>query len=138
MADNDDDRVGFGHPPKHSQFRPGQSGNPSGRPKGTRNFLTDLRTELNATTTINERGHQVTVTKQMAIIKSLVAAAIDGDMRAVTALVNISTRMAAAEDHDEAKFSTEEAEIIDAFDKRKREAERGLPNSNSQRNSDDN
>lgn len=25
--------VGYGKPPKHSQFKPGQSGNPSGRPK---------------------------------------------------------------------------------------------------------
>jgi hypothetical protein len=29
---NDDD-IGYGNPPKHSQFKKGQSGNPSGRPK---------------------------------------------------------------------------------------------------------
>jgi hypothetical protein len=28
-------KVGYGNPPKHSQFRPGQSGNPGGLPKGT-------------------------------------------------------------------------------------------------------
>jgi hypothetical protein len=28
--------VGYGKPPKHSRFRPGQSGNPRGRPKGSR------------------------------------------------------------------------------------------------------
>ncbi len=28
---NDDD-IGFGKPPKHTQFKPGQSGNPAGRP----------------------------------------------------------------------------------------------------------
>ena len=30
------DKIGYGHPPKHSQFKPGQSGNPHGRkPKST-------------------------------------------------------------------------------------------------------
>jgi hypothetical protein len=138
MVDGNDEAVGYGRPPKATQFRPGQSGNPSGRPKGARNFLTDLRSELNSTTTINERGHQVTVTKQVAIVKRLIAAAMDGDMRAVAALVNISTRMASAEDHGQAEFSAEDAEIIKDFDSRKREAESGLPNPNSPSNSDDN
>jgi Family of unknown function (DUF5681) len=137
MADRSDEAVGYGRPPKATQFRAGQSGNPSGRPKGIRNFLTDLRAELNSTTTINERGRQVTVTKQLAIVKSLIAAAIGGDMRAVTALVTISMRMA-AEDHDEARFSAEDAEVIEDFENRKREAEHGLPNPQLPRNSDDN
>lgn len=34
MADgDDDDKVGYGRPPRKYQFRPGQSGNPKGRPK---------------------------------------------------------------------------------------------------------
>ena len=33
-------RVGYGNPPLHSRWRPGQSGNPSGRPKGRRSFTT--------------------------------------------------------------------------------------------------
>ena len=28
-----DDQIGYGKPPKHSQFKPGQSGNPKGRPR---------------------------------------------------------------------------------------------------------
>jgi len=30
---NDGDEVGYGKPPKHAQFKKGQSGNPNGRPK---------------------------------------------------------------------------------------------------------
>ena len=28
------DDVGYGRPPKHTRFKPGQSGNPKGRPGG--------------------------------------------------------------------------------------------------------
>ncbi len=38
--------VGYRKPPKHTRFKPGQSGNPRGRPKGTKNLKTDLIEEL--------------------------------------------------------------------------------------------
>ena len=31
-----DRKVGYGNPPEHTRFKPGQSGNPLGRPYGTR------------------------------------------------------------------------------------------------------
>ena len=32
--------VGYGKPPDHTQFKPGQSGNPHGRRKGSKNYRT--------------------------------------------------------------------------------------------------
>jgi hypothetical protein len=42
----DGNGVGYGRPPEHTRFRKGHSGNPKGRPKGTRNLLTDVQEEL--------------------------------------------------------------------------------------------
>ena len=38
--------IGYGKPPKHTQFKPGQSGNSKGRPRGQRNFRTAVRDAL--------------------------------------------------------------------------------------------
>jgi hypothetical protein len=44
MADGAGDgyEIGYGKPPKHSRFQPGQSGNSAGR-KGVRNLMTDVK-----------------------------------------------------------------------------------------------
>ena len=49
---SDDYEVGYGKPPKSRQWKPGQSGNPKGRPKGARNrlgtqFLEALEADFN-------------------------------------------------------------------------------------------
>jgi hypothetical protein len=45
-APGDSDRVGYCQPPKHSRFKPGQSGNPSGRPKSRPSFGKELVAKL--------------------------------------------------------------------------------------------
>jgi hypothetical protein len=48
--------VGYRRPPRNRQFKPGQSGNPTGRPKGAKNFATALAEELDAPITATENG----------------------------------------------------------------------------------
>ena len=55
MKDKDYE-VGYGRPPKDKQFKKGQSGNPKGRPKGSRNFRTDLQEELQMQVQVTENG----------------------------------------------------------------------------------
>ena len=62
MADKDHDyEVGYGKPPKAGRFKPGQSGNPRGRPKGTLNLKTDLQQELAERISVREGDRQLTV-----------------------------------------------------------------------------
>jgi hypothetical protein len=86
MAD-DEHRAGFRHPPEATRFKKGASGNPRGRPKKAASFKADLAAELQETLVLTENGKQRRITKQRAFIKTLTAAAIKKDIRAVTALL---------------------------------------------------
>lgn len=78
------DKVGYGKPPKASQWKKGQSGNKKGRPKGAKNLETVLRNELFTTIELKESGKKMKVSKLEALIKSQIAKAIHGDVRAAT------------------------------------------------------
>ena len=117
--DEEADVVGYKRPPRAHQFRPGQSGNPNGRPKGARNFKSELREELSEFVTIRDGEQEVQVSKQRALIKSLVAAAIGGNQRAVASVLAMCVRMLADAEDDEAIESEDQA-IVEAFTKRKK------------------
>jgi hypothetical protein len=69
-------RVGNKKPPLHTQFKPGQSGNPSGRPKVTPDFGMKLLKELNKTVAATLNGQSVKVQNYDLVVKSLVKDAI--------------------------------------------------------------
>jgi hypothetical protein len=79
--------VGYGKPPKNAQFKPGQTGNPGGRPKGSRNANTVLRNFVLEEITITENGSKRRLTKLELIVKRLVDRGIDGDLRAIAMLL---------------------------------------------------
>ena len=83
-----DPPVGYGNPPLATRFKPGQSGNPSGRPKRVRSLRAELLDELGEVMRVHEGGSDaVELTKGRAIVKSLVQAAVDGNLRAATTLL---------------------------------------------------
>lgn len=108
------DAVGYRQPPKDRQFRRGQSGNLNGRPKGVRNFRTDLREELSESISIREGGRNISISKQRALIKRLVASAIDGDARSIATLMSFCAR-AFNDDNDDQQQAPEDREIVQAF-----------------------
>lgn len=84
--------IGYRRPPPSSQFKKGSSGNPKGRPKGSKNFLTLLEQELAQKIVVNENGRRKTVTRLQAMVKRMVAGALQGEPKAVLTLVDILRR----------------------------------------------
>jgi hypothetical protein len=85
---HDDDAVGYKRPPESGRFRPGKSGNPRGRPKGSADFKTDLAAEMRERITLHDKnGRAHKVTKQRALIKVLCASALQNEKNAVAALL---------------------------------------------------
>ena len=78
--------IGYSKPPRETQFKKGQSGNPSGRPKGTKNVASVLARELRTKVIITESGKRKSVTKLEAAMKQLVNKAIQGDLAALRLL----------------------------------------------------
>ena len=87
-ADKGPYEVGFGKPPPSSQFKPGQSGNPNGRPRGAKNFATAIEQELDTRVTVTENGRRRRISKREVIAKHLVNKAAGGDLKAIPLLLN--------------------------------------------------
>jgi hypothetical protein len=79
--------VGYGRPPAHTQFKPGQSGNPKGRRKGQRNAHTILEDTLNQRITIREGDRTRSLTKLDGVFLTMVAGALKGDTKALASLI---------------------------------------------------
>jgi len=115
-----DYEVGYKRPPKETQFKPGQSGNPNGRPKGARNLKTDLADELQERIVLREGGERRTVSKQRAMLKRLMERALNGDTRAASLIINMAARFldqTEDEEHDTPLADTDLA-ILQAYEAR--------------------
>ena len=85
---NRDYDVGYRKPPKTTRFQKGQSGNPKGRPKGSKNLSTLLEEEIEQPVLITENGRRKKITKRRASMKQLVNRAASGEHRALQILIN--------------------------------------------------
>lgn len=106
------DKVGYKQPPTATRFRPGRSGNPSGRPKRRPTFRTALLEELAAVMPgKGPRGDS----KLQAVIRRLVDAAIAGEARAQSLLIATLTRMGGVEDEEPSTLTAGDREILGDF-----------------------
>ena len=87
-ADRAPYEVGFGKPPRSTQFKPGRSGNPTGRPRGAKNFAVAIEQELITRVTVTENGRRRRISKREVIAKHLVNKAASGDLKAIPLLLN--------------------------------------------------
>jgi len=66
-----DYKVGCKRPPLHTRFRKGQSGNPRGRLRGSKNFSTLLAEALNEPVVVTEDGRRRRISKRELGLKQL-------------------------------------------------------------------
>ncbi|MDP9421356.1 MAG: DUF5681 domain-containing protein [Pseudomonadota bacterium] len=87
-----DDRpyeVGYGKPPPHTRFRPGQSGNPRGRPKNARNSANIVRDALMTRVKLKENGRTRNMSKLEVSMTQLANKAAAGDLKAIAMVIGL-------------------------------------------------
>ena len=91
-GDQKDYEIGRGKPPKHTRFKKGVSGNPKGRPRGRRDFSTEIDEILTARVVVTENGKSRKVSSRMATLMRLREKALKGDGRAMDRLLELATQ----------------------------------------------
>lgn len=89
MMSKDDYETGKGKPPKKHQFKPGQSGNPKGRPKGSKNVHHVLSKILGEKITITDAGKNMVVDKFEGAIRVMVNKSFEGSPASLKLLLEV-------------------------------------------------
>ena len=112
-----DEKVGYGRPPKAHQFKPGQSGNPSGGRKGAKSEAAILREILSRKVTIRQGGRARKIQVHEAILLKSTEEALRGDLKAAAFLLN---RLAATQSDAPmtSELSSDETEVMKAYAER--------------------
>ena len=91
-------KIGYCRPPEHSRFKPGQSGNPSGRAKGSQNFKTLFNKILNEEISLREGSDVKKLSKAEAIVRGVVIGALKGDSRNTAILLRLAEQVGQFQD----------------------------------------
>ncbi len=108
--------IGYRRPPPSRRFLKGKSGNPKGRPKGSNNFLKVLEKELDQSIVVNENGKKKKITRLQAMVKRLVAGALQGEQRALLNLVEVLRRSGKFDEVEADSLLPEDfADVLDSY-----------------------
>jgi Family of unknown function (DUF5681) len=74
----------------HTRFKPGQSGNPKGRAKGSKNLKTLFHRILNEQVSLREGDRVRKVSKAEAVLRGLIIGAMKGDPKNVVTMFRLA------------------------------------------------
>lgn len=87
-----DETVGYGRPPKATRFKKGQSGNPKGRPKGTRPIGAVIQEVLGQRIAVTENGKTRRVPALEVMLRRLANDAMRSDPAALKLMLSLVDR----------------------------------------------
>ena len=90
-ADSEEYKVGYGKPPKHTQFPKG-NGPGKGKPKGAKNLKTIVNLVTGAKVSTRINGKVKKISKLEAALHQLVNKAAGGDLKAIEKLIALYER----------------------------------------------
>jgi hypothetical protein len=114
----DSDEVGYGRPPREHQFKPGHSGNPRGRPKGSKNETTILHDLLNRKIEVRQGGRSRKISVLEAILMRFTEDALKGNTKSAAFLFNRYAGTEAGESQADNDISADDREVLDTFARR--------------------
>ena len=85
--------VGYGRPPVETQFKPGTSGYPNGRPKKSRNLKTIIRNALTASVIVREGEKKRSVSKLEGVVLRQLESALKGNDKAALATLKMAAQV---------------------------------------------
>lgn len=81
--------VGYGKPPVATRFKPGQSGNPRGRPKAAKGLKTMVRETLTQKVAVRTGAGEKKMSRMEAVLHKTVELAMKGNARALLQLTSL-------------------------------------------------
>jgi hypothetical protein len=90
--DSGDYAVGNCRPPKETRFKPGQSGNPKGKAKGSLSIGAQIEKQLQRKISVTENGVKRRLPLQEVMLASIAAKAVKGDLKAAEFLIRARER----------------------------------------------
>jgi hypothetical protein len=109
--------VGYGRPPREHRWKPGQSGNPRGRPKNSKNESTILREILARKIESRSTGGTRKISVVEGILLRITEDALKGNTKSATFLLNRYAAMVSGEIQRQ-DLSADDQEVLEAFAER--------------------
>jgi hypothetical protein len=110
-------KVGYGRPPRTHRFKPGESGNLKGRPKGAKNEATILRNLLNRKIEMRQDGKLRKISLLEAMLLRFAEDALKGNPKAAGFLLNRYAPIQAT-DADPTDIDRDDEQILESFARR--------------------